>query len=112
MSVYQMDLRRKVIAALEQGHPVASVARRFDIDEKTVRSYRRRARLGQLEPGRSGPKHPTKLTDADLQLLRDALAAKPDLTLLELSRMLSTPVAQSTVHRTLRRMKITFKKSR
>ena len=39
MGVYGMDFRRKVLAALEQGHPVSSVADRFDIDQKTVRSY-------------------------------------------------------------------------
>lgn len=112
MTVYLMDLRRKVIAALEQGHPVSTVARRFDIDEKTVRTYRRLAKIGQLEPGQSGPKQPTKMTPADQQILRDTVAANPDMTLRELSKMLSTPVVESTVHRTLKKMKISLKKSR
>ncbi|MEM6391309.1 MAG: hypothetical protein AAF797_00875 [Planctomycetota bacterium] len=37
MSVYGMDLRRKIVAALDRGETVTSVARRFEADQKTVR---------------------------------------------------------------------------
>lgn len=112
MGVYGMDFRRKVIAALEQGHPVSSVADRFDIDQKTVRSYRRRAAEGTLQPQRSGPRHPTKLTAADEQTLRQQIKANPGITLRALAGVLSVPVAESTVHRALARLRISFKKSR
>ena len=112
MSVYGMDLRRKIVTALEQGHPVASVARRFEVDQKTVRSYRRRAAEDRLAPDRCGPKHPTKLTDADLQTLRDQVAANPGVTLRELRGKLRVPVAESTVCRTLKKLGLSFKKSR
>ncbi len=112
MSVYGMDFRRKVVAALEQGHPVSTVADRFDIDQKTVRAYRRRAAQDNLEPLRSGPRHPTKLTAADHQALLQQVKANPGITLQALTCVVSVPVAASTVHRALEKLKISFKKSR
>ncbi|MEM6553245.1 MAG: helix-turn-helix domain-containing protein [Planctomycetota bacterium] len=112
MSVYGMDLRRKIVAALGRGETVASVARRFEVDQKTVRSYRRRAAQGRLEPERGGHRGPTKLTEADLVTLGEALAGEPGLTLRELREKLSVPVALSTVSRTLQRLELTLKKSR
>ena len=112
MGLYGMDLRRKVVSALADGQTVASVARRFDVDEKTVRSYRRRASQGRLEPRRSGPKGPTKLTEADLRTLREQVAADPGVTLWQLQRKLSVPVAESTVCRALQRLGLSLKKSR
>ena len=50
MGLYGMDLRRKVVSALADGQTVASVARRFDVDEKTVRSYRRRSSRSGADP--------------------------------------------------------------
>lgn len=112
MSVYGMDLRKKIVAALGRGETVASVARRFEVDQKTVRSYRRRAAEGTLSPRPAGRRGPVKLTAADLQTLRDELAAEPGLTLRQLQAKLSVPVAESTVCRTLRKLGLTLKKSR
>jgi transposase len=112
MSVYGMDLRRKIVAALEQGQTVALVARRFDVDQKTVRSYRRRAAEDRLTPDRCGPKCHTKLTDVDLALMREQVAANPGVTLRQLQGMLSVSVAESTVCRALKKLNLSFKKSR
>lgn len=111
MSVYGIDLRRKIVTALQKGDTVASVARRFCVDEKTVRSYRRRAAEGRLHPDRSGPKRHTKLTDADLQTLRERIKAQPDITLRELQRVVSVRVAESTICRTLKKLGLSFKKN-
>lgn len=92
MSVYGIDLRLKIVSALDQGHPVSSVSRRFEVDEKMVRSYRRRAAEDRLAPDRSGPKSPTKLMDDDLQLMREQIAADPGITLRELQGQLSVRV--------------------
>ena len=51
MSVYSMDLRRKVVAA---DGTLAEVGRRFGVDPRTVRAWRRRAADGALEPRRGG----------------------------------------------------------
>lgn len=111
MGVYGLDLRKKIVAALSRGETVASVARRFEVDEKTVRSYRRRHAGQRLAPDRSGPKGPTKLTDADLQTLRREVEAEPGITLRELQDKLNGKVAESTIHRALCRLGLSFKKS-
>ena len=110
MSVYGMDLRRKIMAALGRGEAVASVARRLEVDQKTVRSYRRRAAEGTLEPRPAGRCGPVKLTAADLQTLRDELAAEPGLTLGQLRRKLSVEMAESTVCRAFQKLGLTLKK--
>ena len=112
MSVYGMSLRLKIVSALNKGETVASVTRRFDVDQKTVRSYRRRHAAGRLEPDHGGVRGHTKLTDDDLQLMCEQVAAHPDITLAELRDQLSVPVALSTVHRALKSMGLSFKKSR
>lgn len=38
MSVYGITLRRRVVAALDEGLAVAATEQRFGIDEKTARS--------------------------------------------------------------------------
>lgn len=111
MSVYGLDLRRKIVAALDGGQTVASVARRFDVDQKTVRSYRRRAGQGLLAADRCGPKGHTKLTDDDLRTLEREVATNPGVTLRELQGKLSVAVAESTVFRALQKLGLTFKKS-
>jgi len=84
MSVYGMTMRRRVVAALDEGLSVAATARRLGIDQKTVRSYRRRAAEGRLDADRSGPKGHVKLTGADVALLKAEVARRSDITLNEL----------------------------
>ncbi|BCM88447.1 hypothetical protein IAD21_00278 [Abditibacteriota bacterium] len=50
MPGYSMDLRERIVAALEAGERVVSVAARFEVGERTVRAYRQLAREGQLAP--------------------------------------------------------------
>ena len=109
---YSMDLRERVLAAVESGQTVASVARRFEVQECTVRIWRHRAASGKLAADKPGTSRPKKLTDADLQLMREQVAANPGITLLELRDMLSVHVAESTVSRALKKMNISFKKNR
>lgn len=109
---YSMDLRRRVVAALERGESAASIARRLEIGERTVFEWRQRHAEGRLEPERPGPRGPTKLTEADHRKLVTAVAQQPGITLRELASMMSVPVAESTVYRALQKLKVTFKKSR
>lgn len=109
---YSMDLRRRVVTALERGESAASIARRLEIGERTVFEWRQRHAEGRLEPEKSGPRGPTKLTEADHRKLVTAVAQQPGITLRELASMMSVPVAESTVCRALQKLKLTFKKSR
>ena len=112
MKPYSMDLRRKVLAALDRGESARSVARRFDMHDETVRIFRDRREAGRLEPDKPGPKGPAKLTLADHARLRELVAADPGLTLKQLAEQMSVPVAESTIHRALKKLGLSFKKSR
>lgn len=108
-----IQTRRKMLDAIERGESIASVARRFVVTQQGLHKLRRTVReRGTLTPDKTGPRHPIKLTDADLQLLREQIATNPGITLRELQSMLSVKVAESTVHRALKKLKISFKKSR
>lgn len=105
---YSMDLRMKVLAAVDRGESEASVARRFEIGERTVRRFKRLRR----ESGSFEPRKPTKITEADDQVMRDAVAAWPGITAMELIPLLSVTVAECTVCRRLKKLGLTLKKSR
>lgn len=109
---YSMDLRKRVVLALDSGKSIASVARRFSLTWPTVCDWHDRHRRGRLVPGRPGPKGPTKLTAADEQRMRDTVAAQPGITAKQLIPMLSVPVVESTVCRALKRLGLSLKRSR
>ena len=112
MKPYSMDLREKVLAAVDRGESAASVGRRFEISERTVRQFIHRREAGRLEPDKPGPKGPAKLTLDDHARLRELVAADPGLTLRQLAEQMSVPVAESTIHRALKKLGLSFKKSR
>ncbi len=109
---YSLDLRERVIRAVGQGRPLAEVARTYGVERSTIRAWRERAARGKLAPGPTPSRRHTKLTDDDLATLRCEVMAQPDLTLRELQSKLSVHVAESTIHRALKKLGLSFKKSR
>lgn len=110
---YSMDLRLKVLTAVDRGESEASVARRFEIGERTVRRFKRlRRESGSVAPRKTGPRKPTKITEADDQVMRDAVATRPGITAMELIPMLGVTVVECTVCRRLKKLGLTLKKSR
>lgn len=109
---YSMDFRLKVLAALDRGESQASVARRFEISDRTLRRFKRRRASGRLEPDPTGPQEPIKLTPADDRVMRDSVAARPGVTANELLPLLSVKVAECTVCRRLKKLGLSLKKSR
>lgn len=109
---YSMDLRERVVAAVEDGQPIAAVARRFEVARPTVRDWRDRARRGQLEPGVPGPRGPIKLSVEDDRVMLEAVADKPGITARKLIPRLSVKVAECTVCRRLKKLGQSLKKSR
>lgn len=106
-----IQIRQKVLSALDRGESNLSIARRLEIGERTVRRIRERRDAGLPNgPSKTGPKGYMKLTDADLALMRKQIAANPGITLVQLRDMLSIEVAESTVHRAIKKMNINFKK--
>jgi len=110
---HPIQLRAKVLAALDRGESAASIARRFEIGERTVYRLQQRRREGQpLAPAKSGPKSFVKLTEQDLQLLREAVQRQPGITARQMIPKLSVQVVESTVCRAWKRLNLSFKKSR
>ena len=83
MKAYSLDLRTRVLAAVDAGAPVVAVAERFEVGVATVRRWRRlRAATGSLAPRPRRGRPPRLGLDDDAAL--DALiAAAPDATLAE-----------------------------
>lgn len=110
---HSIQIREKVLAARARGESAASIARRLEISERAVYYLQRRARDGRaIKPEKTGPRKPSKLTEADLQLLRQIVKQKPGITAKAAAQLLSVQVVESTVCRAWKRLGITFKKSR
>ena len=109
---YSMDLRERVVAAVNDGESTTEVARRFAVSRPAVREWRDRAERGELEPRKPGPKGPRKLTKKDDKLMRRLIAVKPGITAKELMPQLSVVVVESTVCRRLKKLGLSLKKSR
>ena len=108
-----MDLRLKVLAAYDRGQSAMRVAKQFGISDQTVYDFIKRRAAGTLEPRKPGPPaKPVKLTDQDLKTIRQLVAQQPGITLKQLIKHMSVPVAESTMSRTLKRLGLCFKKSR
>jgi len=110
---YSMDLRLKVLEAVDRGGSVRVVADRFGISTDTVRDYRRR-RDEHGEPVRlkTGPKEPIKLTPADDEVIHRMIAEDAGVTLNQIRAELNVDVAESTVSRRVRKLGYSLKKSR
>lgn len=104
------DRRERVARAVRRGRPLAEIARTYGVERSTIRAWRDRAVRGELAPGSAPPRGHTKLTNTDLQILEREVAADPGMTLWELRGKLSVKVAESTVHRVLRKLGLSLKK--
>lgn len=108
---YSMDLRTRVVAAVDAGGSAEDVAERFEVSTRWVNLLlRRRRETGGIEVrnGRRGP-------EPKLAPHRDRLCAlvaeQPDATLEELRDRLGVRVSISTLWHTLHGLGFTFKKS-
>src|SRR5512143_4258473 len=116
-AAYSQDLRRKVVDAYAQREGSMRVlARRFKVSLGFVRDLLKRYRTtGELQPKayRRGAK--PKVDEAGEHYLREFIGREPALTLWELSaryeRRWGISVSKSAMDQTLRRLKITRKKT-
>ena len=109
---YSMDLRVRVLADCDAGMAPKDAAAKYTVSPAWVRRLlQRRRETGETapRPRRHGPR-PLRETHADA--LRQAVAARPDDTLVELREALSLDVALSTLWQALDALGLTLKKSR
>jgi len=110
-----MDLRERVVAALDEGESSLEVAARMGVHDSWVRKLRRRRdRTGTIAPAPHGGGRGRKLDPMCEQALRAALDARNDATLEELRQELARMgkhVSITSVWRGLARLGITLKKN-
>jgi transposase len=109
---YSMDLRKRVVAAVEAGGSLAEVSRRFDVSRPAVRDWCARAKQGRLEANRPGPTKPRKFTPDDDQFLLQQVRLRPGITARELVGLLHNKVSLWSVCRRLSELGLSLKKSR
>ena len=110
-----MDLRERVVAALDKGQSSLEVAKRFGVHDSWVRKLRRRQqRTGSIAPSPHGGGRDRILGDDIEQQLRAQIEQRNDVTLDELRRWLDGQgihVSLSSVWRAVGRLRLTLKKN-
>jgi transposase len=117
MCAYSIDLRERVVAALDRGMPRQEVVTTFAVSLATIKRWVAKQRTdGSLVPGRPPGRTP-HLGDAELAVLRTRLEAAPDATLDEHTAWWNhhhpeRPVARATIDRAITRLGWSRKKRR
>ena len=116
MRAYSVDLRQRVVAAVDAGTPRAEVARTFQVSLATIKRYLKQWReAGHLAP-RTSPGRPPDIPAQQLPALEAQLAAHPDATLAQHCQHWQAawgqPLSRSAMRRAIKRLDWTRKKSR
>jgi transposase len=110
---YSIDLRERVVAAIEAGNTRAEVAELYNLALSTVgRFIKLKRETGRVEPEKFGG-YKTFSLEPHTELVKDLVAQRPDSTLAELQAGLAkqkVQVSLSAIHRFLRYLNLTFKK--
>lgn len=110
-----MDLRVRIVRLVEAGWSARRAAERFEVSPAAaIKLLARVRRTGSARPGRLGGNRRPVL-EPHAGLLRELVAGDVDLTLDELCRELAArgiATSRSALHRMLRRLGLTLKKSR
>jgi transposase len=112
MATISMDLRLRIFEARESGDTTTEVAERFAVSPAFVRRLMQRYREeGSLTP-RTAVRGPKPQLAARADELHRLATEHPDFTPAEFRKRLNLTVSELTVWRMLRRLGLTFKKSR
>jgi transposase len=110
-----LDLRLRIVRAVERGSSIRAAARRFAVSPSAAIKLMQRVRTtGSAAPARYGG-HRRPLLEAYATDLKQLVDATPDLTLAELQselqRRCGVVAGLTTLHNTLRRIGLRHKKS-
>ena len=110
---YEMDLRERVVAAVEAGESRRAAARRFGVSESVaVKWLQRVARTGSVKPGKMGG-HVRPALEGEREWLLARIAQGPDVTVRGLAAELTERGVKTgpyAVWSFFRREGLTFKK--
>ncbi len=111
-----LDLRVRVLAAVDAGASHREAGERFGVSAASVSRWRRLAReQGAPRPGPLGGDRRSARIEAHASTILALVDAKPDITLVEIKASLAeqgVPVGIGTLWRFFRRHEMTLKKSR
>jgi len=114
MRAYSEDLRQRVVQACdEEVLTRQEIAEQFSVSTAWIRRLlQRRRETGSFSalPGGRGPR--PLLTEAQLERLSKLVAKRPDVTLAELKKRVRLSCCLSTIHKALKSLGLSFKKSR
>lgn len=116
MAAYSLDLRERIIHAVEGGEETKrAVAALFEVHESFIYKLLRQHReVGHVAPLPHGGGHTAKLQEKQLALLTDLVAQNPDATLDELGTQLQkkarVKVGRTTLWRALEALDLPRKK--
>ena len=112
MEAYSMDLRERVMAAVEQKEGTkVEIARRFGVTDRWIRKLLKQRRdTGSIAPKPHGGGQTAKFTGAKLERLRALVEADPDATLEEWQRRSRVACSRMAVWRALGRLGLSRKK--
>ena len=114
MVAYSIDLRERVLAAVDAGEESQErIAERFTVSSRWIRKLiARRAQTGEIGPKpNTGGRKPLIQGEA-AQALREAIAKTPDAPLHEVREAIGFGGCLVTLWRAIKRLNITRKKSR
>ena len=114
MKAYSIDLRERVLAACDQAEGTREqVAKRFGVSLAWVYRLRQRHRqTGSIAPRPHGGGQRPAFDAAAADRLRQAVADRPDATLVELRATVGVACGTSATQRMLGKLGLTRKKSR
>lgn len=113
MSGYSLDLRERIVRAVEQGESKTAVSQRFCVSLSTVKRYVKWRAEGKLTRRQGGGRK--RLLDAQgCEALQEQIAAHHDWSLeqhaQELTKVRGVEIKKSSVGNYLKRLGITHKK--
>ena len=109
-----VDLRQRVVAAIDNGLSCRQAAERFGVSAASAIRWRSRHKeAGDITPRQQGGDRRSQRIEAHSRLILDAVTAKPDITLAELRDLLKRrgiSAGIASLWRFFQRRKITLKK--
>ena len=112
---HSLDLRRRIVEAIETGLSRRGAAERFAVSESSaIKLMQRWKRTGSVAPGAMGGAKRFALAPHE-ELVRRLVGSEPDMTLAELQARLEVEaikVSIPAIHRFLRALALTHKKRR
>ena len=111
MKAYDLDLRRRIVATVEEGVSTVETAKRFKVSAASVKRYVKQMReVGSVVP-KVRPGRQALLGAKELEILQAQVRQSNDLTLAEHSEQLAqatgVQASVATLHRAFKHLKIT-----